>query len=106
MDDRVVVVMTTHYPSFCASAPQKSTEVIGINQDPCVHCQSDHLLWCVGVVELMLNLWVTIHQMAEVIQSIQKRLRASVHAAEAGETERYSADERRVTQLYEDSIKR
>jgi hypothetical protein len=40
----------------------------------------------------MLNLWVTIHQMAEVIQSIQKRLRVSVHAAEAGETERYSAD--------------
>ena len=106
MDDRVVVVMTTHYPSFCASAPQKSTEVIGINQDPCVHCKSDHLLWGVGVVELMLNLWVTIHQMAEVIQSIQKRLRASVHASEAGETERYSADERRVTQLYEDSIKR
>ena len=106
MDDRVVVVMTTHYPSFCASAPQKSTEVIGINQDPCVHCQSDHLLWGVGVVELMLNLLVTIHQMAEVIQSIQKRLRASVHAAEAGETELYSADERRVTQLYEDSIKR
>jgi hypothetical protein len=41
----------------------------------------------------MLNLWVTIHQMAEVIQSIQKRLRVSVHTAEAGEAERYSGDE-------------
>jgi len=92
MNDWVVVVLTTNQPTLCTTAPQKSTEVIGINQDPCVHGQSDHLLRRVGIVELMLNLWVTIHQMAEVIQSIQKRLRVSVHAAEAGETERYSAD--------------
>ena len=106
MNDWVVVVLTTNQPTLCTTAPQKSTEVIGINQDPCVHGQSDHLLRRAGVVELMLNLWVTIHQMAEVIQSIQKRLRVGVHAAEAGETERYSADGRRVTQLYRDGIKR
>ena len=90
MDDRVVVVLPTHYPSFCASTPQESTEVIGINEDPCLHCQVHHLLWCVGVVELLLNLWVTVYLVAEVIQGIQKRLRVGVHAAGAGETERYS----------------
>jgi hypothetical protein len=93
MNDRVVAVLTTNHPTLCTAAPQKSSEVFGINEDPRVHCQSDHLLWRVGVVELMLNLWVTIHQMAEVIQSIQKRLRVSVHTAEAGEAERYSGDE-------------
>ena len=90
MDDRVVVVLPTHDPSFCASTPQESTEVIGINEDSCLYCQVHHLLWCVGVVELLLNLWVTVYLVAEVIQGIQKRLRVGVHAAGAGETERYS----------------
>jgi hypothetical protein len=90
MDDWVVVVSTTHLPSLGAPTPQEGTEVIRINEDPCTHCQSDHLFWCVGVVEVVLNLWVTIHLMAEVVQGIQKRLRVGLHAAEAGEIERYS----------------
>jgi hypothetical protein len=92
MNDRIVIVLPTHFPSLCASAPEQGTEIIGVNQDPCIHSQSDHLLWRIGVIELVLNRRVTIHQMAEVIQRIQKRLRVGVHAAEAGETERYSGD--------------
>ena len=90
MDDWVVVVSTTHLPSLGASTPEKGAEVIGINEDPCLHCQVHHLLRRIGVKEIVLNRWVTIHLMAEVIQGIQKRLRVGLHAAEAGEIERYS----------------
>ena len=90
MDDWVVVVSTTHLPSLGASTPQEGTEVIGINEDPCIYRQSDHLLRGIGVKEIVLDRWVTIHLMAEVIQGIQKRLRVGLHAAEAGEIERYS----------------
>ena len=90
VDDWVVVVFTTHLPTLCAPTPQKGTEVIGINEDPCIYRQSDHLLRRIGVKEIVLNRWITIHLMAEVIQGIQKRLRVGLHAAEAGEIERYS----------------
>ena len=90
MDDWVVVVSTTHLPTLCTATPQKGTEVIGINEDPCIYRQSDHLLRRIGVKEIVLNRWVTIHLVAEVVQGIQKRLRVGLHAAEAGEIERYS----------------
>ena len=90
MNDRVVTVLPTHLPTLCASTPQKGTEVISINEDPCIYRQSDHLLRRIGVKEIVLNRWVTIHLMAEVVQGIQKRLRVGLHAAEAGEIERYS----------------
>jgi len=94
MHDRVVAAVATHNPALSAAAPQQSTEVISINQDPRLHCQVHHLLWRIGVVELLLNLWVTVYLMAEVIQGIQKRLRVGVHAAEAGEVQRYSSAKR------------
>ena len=90
MDDWVVVVLPTHLPTLCAPTPQKRTKVIRINEDPCIYRQSDHLLRGIGVKEIVLNRWVTIYLMAEVIQGIQKRLRVGLHAAEAGEIERYS----------------
>ena len=90
MHDRVVAAVATHDPALCAPTPQQGTKVIGINQDPRPDRQVHHLLWRVGVVELLLNLWVTVYLVAEVIQGIQKRLRVGVHAAGAGETERYS----------------
>ena len=90
MDDWVVVVLPTHLPTLCAPAPEKGAEVIGINEDPCIYRQSDHRLRGIGVKEIVLDRWVTIHLMAEVIQGIQKRLRVGLHAAEAGEIERYS----------------
>ena len=90
MNDRVGAVLATHLPMLCAPTPQKGTEVIGINENPRIHRQSNHLLRGIGVKEFVFNLRVTVYLKAEVIQSIQKRLRVSLHAAEAGEIERYS----------------
>jgi hypothetical protein len=90
MNDRVITVLPTHLPTLCAPTPQEGTEVIGINEDPCIYRQGDHLLRGIGVKEIALNRWVTIYLMAEVVQGIQKRLRVGLHAAEAGEIEHYS----------------
>ena len=90
MDDWVVVVLPTHLPTLCASTPEKGAEVIGINEDACIYRQSDHLLRRIGIKEIVLNRWVTVHLMAEVVKGVQKRLRVGLHAADAGEIERYS----------------
>ena len=81
MSDGVGLVATTHEPAFCAAAPQQRTKVISINEDPAPHRQIDHLLWCVGGVELLLNFGVALYLMAEVIQSVQQGLRGLIHAA-------------------------
>jgi len=54
----------------------------------------------------MLNLWVTVYLVAEVIQGIQKWLRVGAHAAGAGRCQRYAGTLKQGTQLYKDSIRR
>ncbi|MFM7653674.1 MAG: hypothetical protein ACKO5M_12285 [Vulcanococcus sp.] len=72
MSDGVLGVVATHEPALRASASQEGAEVVGVNQDPCIDCQSNHLFRCAGVKELVLNLGITIHLMAEMIQGIQQ----------------------------------
>jgi len=55
MSNRIVGVISTDEPALGAATPQQSTEVIGINQDPCTHCQSNHLFRRIGVKEFVLN---------------------------------------------------
>jgi hypothetical protein len=84
MSDGVGLVTTTHEPPLGAAASQQRTKVISINEDPAPHRQIDHLLWCVGGVELLLNFGVALYLMAEVIQSVQQGLCVAVHASSAG----------------------
>ena len=105
MNDRVGAVLATHLPELGAATGQEGTEVVSINENTCLNCQSDHRLWRVGVKELVLNLRVTVYLMAEVIQSIQKRLRVGVHAAVAGRIQRYSGNGTGSTELYLWSIR-
>ena len=74
VSDRVLGIVATHEPALRAPASQESAEVIGINQDSCIDCQGNHLFWRAGVKELVLNLGIIIHLMAEMIEGIQKRL--------------------------------
>jgi hypothetical protein len=74
MGDWVGLVATTHEPPLGAAAPQQSTEVISINEDPALNRQIHHLLRGVGGIELLLNFGVALYLMAEVIQSIQQGL--------------------------------
>jgi len=84
MNDRIGAVLATHLPMLCAPTPQKGTEVIGINENPRIHRQSNHLLRGISVKEFFLHLRVAVYLKAEVIQSIEQRYQGVVHAASAG----------------------
>ena len=71
MGDGIGTHITTNNPKLSAAASQQGTEVIGVNQNPAMLCQINHLLWSSGGIELTPQLWVTIHPIEEVIQGIQ-----------------------------------
>lgn len=100
MSDGILRPIAAYLPELGAATGQEGTEVVSIDENACLNCQSDHRLWRVGVKELVLNLRVTVYLMAEVIQSIQKRLRVGVHAAVAGRIQRYSGNGTGSTELY------
>jgi hypothetical protein len=71
MGDGVAGLISTNNPKLSAAASEEGAEVIGIDQNPAVFRQGDHLLWGGGGIELTSQLWVTIHPIQEVIQGIQ-----------------------------------
>lgn len=73
MGDRVAAIATAYNPELRATAPQQGTEVVGINQNPAVHRQVNHLLWGGGGIELTPQLGIAIQEIQEVIQGIQQR---------------------------------
>lgn len=79
--NRVCLVVAPNSPELSAATGQQSTEVIGINENACLHRKIHHLLGSIGTVKLLLNFRVTIHLMAEVIEGIQKGLCVALHAA-------------------------
>ena len=97
MGNGVILIVTTHEPVLRAAAPQQSTEVVGINEDPALYRQIHHLLWGVGTVELPLHISVPIDLVAKVIQSVQQGLRCLAHAAPAGRSQRYAGGRIRST---------
>ena len=68
----VRLILTTNQPKFGAATSEQSTEIFCVDQDSTIHCQGDHLFWSGGGIEDSPDLWVTIHQEAEVIQGIQQ----------------------------------
>ena len=72
MSDRVRLVATPNEPAFGAAASEQSTKILCLNQDAITHRQFHHLLWGIGGIELTLNIRVTIHLMAEMIQGVQQ----------------------------------
>ena len=89
MNDRVVTVLPTHLPVLGAAASQQGTKVIGVNQDPCIYRQSDHLCRSISGIEISGELRVTIRLSAEMIQGIQQGLRGRIHAKSQVMKERY-----------------
>ena len=89
MHDRVVTVLSTHLPMLGAAASQQGTKVIGINQDPCIYRQSDHLFRSASGIEISGELRVTIRLSAEMIQGVQQGLRGRIHAGPQVMEERY-----------------
>ena len=89
MNDRVVTVLSTHLPVLGAAASQQGTKVIGVNQDPCIYRQSDHLCRSASGIEVSGELRVTIRLSAEMIQGIQQGLRGRIHAGPQVMKERY-----------------
>ena len=79
MGNGIGTLIATNNPKLCAAASQKSTEVIGANQNPAVFRQDNHLLWGAGGIELTPQLWVTIHPIEEVIQGIQEWRWRGIH---------------------------
>ena len=75
------MVVATHKPMLCAPASEQGTEILGIDQDSPLHSKGHHLLGCVGNVEVVLNLRVAVHLVAQVIKGIQEWLRIGFHAA-------------------------
>lgn len=90
MGNRIGLVAATNKPTLRAAASQQGTEVISVNQDADGDCQGNHFVGCLGTVELLLHPWVAVHLMAEVIQHIQKGLRASGHIAPPEIVQQYS----------------
>ena len=80
MGDGIGAHLATNNPKLSAAASQQGTEVIGVNQNPAVLRQINHLLWSSGGIELTPQLWVTIHPIEEVIQSIQEWRWRVIHA--------------------------
>ena len=78
MNDRVVTVLHTHLPVLGAAASQQRTKVIGVNQDPCIYRQSDHLFRSARGIEISGELRVTIRLNAEMIQGVQQGLRGTL----------------------------
>ena len=89
MNDRVITVLPTHLPVLGAAASQQGTKVIGINQDPCIYRQSDHLFRSARGIEISGELRVTIRLSAEMIQGVQQGLRGRIHAGPQVMKERY-----------------
>ena len=89
MNNRVVMILSTHLPVLSAAASQQGTKVIGINQDPCFYCQSDHLFRSASGIEISGELRVTIRLSAEMIQGVQQGLRGRIHAGPQVMKERY-----------------
>jgi hypothetical protein len=71
MGDWIGTLLATNNPKLSAATSKEGTEVIGVNQNPAMLCQDDHLLWSGSGIELTPQLWVTIHPIEEVIQGIQ-----------------------------------
>lgn len=80
MGDWIGTLLATNDPKLSAATSQEGTEVISVNQNPAVLCQTNHLLWSGGGIELTLQLWFLIHPKEEVIQGIQQRRRVGIHA--------------------------
>ena len=89
MNNRVVTVLPTHLPVLGAAASQQGTKVIGVNQDPCIYRQSDHLCRSASGIEVSSELRVTIRLSAEMIQGIQQGLRGRIHPGPQVLKERY-----------------
>ena len=89
MNNRVVTVLPSHLPVLGAAASQQGTKVIGVNQDPCIYRQSDHLCRSASGIEVSSELRVTIRLSAEMIQGIQQGLRGRIHAGPQVMKERY-----------------
>jgi len=81
VNDGIRAVLATHEPLLRAPTPQQGTEVISVYQDADGNCQGNHLIGCRRTVELLLNLWIAIHLVTEMIQHIQKGWRVSGHSA-------------------------
>ncbi len=105
MSDEILIPIAAYLPELSAATGQEGAEVVGINEDACLHRQIHHLLWGVGVKELTLNIRVTIHLKAEVIQSVQQGHKGLVHTATAGRSQRYLGTRLPSTQLYRQSIR-
>ena len=80
MNDRVITVLPTHLLVLGAAAFQKGEKVIGVNQDPCICRQSDHLFKGARRIEISGELRVTIRLSAEMIQGVQQGLRGRIQA--------------------------
>ena len=89
MNNRVVMILSTHLPVLGAAASQQGTKVIGVNQDPGIYRQSDDLCRSISGIEISGELRVTINLSAEMIQGIQQGLRGRIHAESQVVKERY-----------------
>ena len=77
----VALIIATHDPALRAAASQQGTEVLSINQDAAIDCQSNQRLRGIGGIEVVLNIRIAIHLVTQVIKRIQQWLRISCHAA-------------------------
>lgn len=91
MRNRVGAITTAYQPEFRTSATQKGSEVICIDENTAFHSQSHHLGRCAGSIEITSECRITIHLMAEMIQSIQQRLRGRIHYRKPSETSTVSS---------------
>jgi hypothetical protein len=89
MGDGIGAHLATNNPTLRAATSEQGTKVISVNQNPTVLRQENHLFWGAGGIELTPQLWVSIHPIKEVIQSIQKWRWRVIHAWRSGTTERY-----------------
>ena len=71
MNNGIGTIIPPHLPMLRAATSEEGTEIVSVNQNAAVLCKNDHLLGGGCGIELTPQLWVTIHPIQEVIQSIQ-----------------------------------
>ena len=87
--DRVGGVFATNEPKLSAPTPQKSSEILGLDQDATIDGECHHLLWRGGGIKDPLKIWITIYLVTEVIQGIQQWRRKVFHTEWSSTDQRY-----------------